>query len=74
MTIKAELIEATDKDVCLCCGQNVLRRRDGCTPEQYEAQLSLLEALGYTRENLLTKHRAQIDFQIPGLAEWMLGQ
>jgi hypothetical protein len=75
MTIKAEWIEATDKDICLCCGQNVLARRDGClTSEKAERDLALFEALGYTRESLLTKHRAQIDYQLPGFAEWLQGQ
>lgn len=74
MTIKSEWTDATEKNVCLCCGQFVVKGRDGCTPEQFAAQLSLLEALGYTREGLLTKHRAQVDFQLPGFAEWLLGQ
>jgi hypothetical protein len=75
MTIKADWIEATDKDICLCCGQTVLARRDAClTPEKAERDLALFEALGYTRESLLTKHRAQIDYQLPGFAEWLVAQ
>jgi hypothetical protein len=76
MTIKAEWIEATDKNICLCCGQNVPTSPDGCLlpPAKAEAHLFLLEALGYTRKSLLTKHRAQIDYQLPGFAEWLQGQ
>lgn len=75
MTIKAEWIEATDKDICLCCGQTVARRGgDGCSPLQQAQRYALLDALGYTRENLLGKHRAQLDHQLPGLAEWLEGQ
>nr|HEV8010844.1 hypothetical protein [Bradyrhizobium sp.] len=75
MTIKAEWIEATDKNICLCCGQTVLARPDArLTPAKAERDLFLFEALGYTRESLLTKHREQIDYQLPGFAEWLQGQ
>ena len=66
----------TDKNVCLCCGGEVWRRvvpfRE--TPEKWQASLSLLEAIGYTREELLTKHREQVEYQLPGMIEWMMGQ
>jgi hypothetical protein len=74
MMIKAEWIEATDKRTCLCCGQFVRKSRDGCTPDELAGQWELLERLGYTRESLLTKHREQIDFQLPGFAAWLMGQ
>ena len=71
MTIKAEWREATDKDVCLCCGQTAFKRGDACSPVQQAQRYALLDALGYTRDELLGKHRAQLDFQLPGLAEWL---
>ena len=72
--MKAEWSESTDKHVCLCCGQNVLQPGKPIPPEKAEAFLSLFEALGFTREELLTKHREQIDYQSPGFAEWLQGQ
>ena len=73
--MNAEWLEATDKTSCLCCGQTVIKRGgDGCSPHQQAQRFALLDALGYTRESLLTKHRAQLDHQLPGLAEWLQGQ
>lgn len=71
--MKSEWTDATDKNVCLCCGQFIAKGRD-CTPDEFEKQIVLLERLGYTRASLLGKHRAQIDFQTPGFAEWLQGQ
>jgi hypothetical protein len=34
----------------------------------------MFEALGLTREDLLGKHREQIEYQSPGFAEWLQGQ
>ena len=73
--MKAEWLDDKGLHTCLCCGQTVLARRDAClTPEKAERDLALFEALGYTRESLLTKHRAQIDYQLPGFAEWLVAQ
>lgn len=74
IAMKSEWMDATEKNVCLCCGQFVAKGRDGCTPDEFHLQLVLLEALGYTRDSLLGKHRAQVDFQLPGFAEWLQGQ
>jgi hypothetical protein len=75
MTIKAEWLDNTDKHVCLCCGQSVFARPSKpMTPERAERSLAILTALGFTREDLLGKHREQLDYQSPGFAEWLQGQ
>ena len=66
----ASWMENTDKRSCLCCGQKVGDESKART-WPHASQWALLDALGYTRDSLLTKHRAQIDFQMPGLAEWL---
>jgi hypothetical protein len=70
--MKSEWIDATAKNTCLCCGGFVSKGRDACTPDVAEKQYALLQALGYTRASLLGKHREQIDFQLPGLSDWLL--
>ena len=72
--MKAEWLETPDKNVCLCCGQAVLKRGNPMTPERCARALEMFTALGLTREDLLGKHRAQIDYQSPGFAEWLQGQ
>jgi hypothetical protein len=60
---------------CLCCGQlHYGKSEEQRTPLQFAAELSLLEQLGYTRDNLLADHRAQLDYQLPGMATWLEGQ
>lgn len=61
----------TDKMVCLCCGGPGLPPRRQLTQEDWEYAWELFEGMGYTRHELLTKHREQIDYQMPGLAEWL---
>jgi hypothetical protein len=60
-----------DLDTCLCCGQPVTQRGKPITPERAEKALALFLALGLSREDLLTKHRAQLDDQSPGFVEWL---
>jgi hypothetical protein len=72
--MKAEWLESTDKNVCLCCGQLVIKSRSAMTPSDFATEWRILEGLGFTRKALLTKHRAQIDYQSPGFAEWLQGQ
>ena len=73
--MKAEWLDnTTDIHICLCCGQSVLTPGKPMTPERAERALAMFEALGLTREDLLGKHRAQIDYQSPGFAEWLQGQ
>jgi|HubBroStandDraft_1064217.scaffolds.fasta_scaffold763424_2 hypothetical protein len=74
MTMKAEWLEVTDKHICLCCGQQVNAIGRPMTPERCERALQIFTALGFTREALLGKHREQIDYQLPGFAEWLQGQ
>jgi len=65
------LHDNTDLDKCLCCGQPVTERGKPVTPERAERALSFLTALGFSREDLLGKHRGQLDYQSPGFAEWL---
>jgi hypothetical protein len=62
-----------DLDKCLCCGQAVTQRGKPVTPERAAKSLKIFTALGLSREDLLTKHRAQLDYQCPGFVEWLEG-
>ena len=72
--MKAEWTDNTDREICLCCGSRVKEPVVMRSPEHAEALLGLLEAIGFTRESLLTRHREQIDYQTPGFAAWLQGQ
>ena len=61
----------TDVHKCLCCNQRVEHRGKLVTPERAVHIYAVLLAMGYTRKSLLTRHRAQIEFQSPGFAEWL---
>lgn len=64
----------TRRNSCLCCGQLVYRGGKERTIAELEFELGFLEYLGYTREELLTKHRAQLEYQLPGMIEWLTAQ
>jgi hypothetical protein len=66
-----ELTDITEFDRCLCCGQEVKEPGKPITAERAERALRMLTALGHTRAGLLTAHRAQIEYQSPGFAEWL---
>jgi len=74
MTPKAEWLENGDKYTCLCCGQRVLRQGNPITPDRAVRAWAMFLALGLTREDLLGKHREQLDYQSPGFAQWLEGQ
>jgi hypothetical protein len=61
----------TDFDKCLCCGQAVTKPGDPMTPERAVRAYAFLAGLGYERADLLGKHRAQLQYQSPGLVEWI---
>jgi hypothetical protein len=61
-------------DKRLCCGQPVTQRGKPITPERALKALNLFLALGLSREDLLTKHRAQLEYQSPGFIEWLEGR
>lgn len=65
------LSETTDLHKCLCCGQRVEARGKPLTPERCAHAFAVLTALGFTRKALLTRHREQLEFQSPGLVEWL---
>jgi hypothetical protein len=62
---------STDLDKCLCCGQPIKERRPPVTPERAEKSFRIFTALGLSREELLGKHREQLDYQSPGFVEWL---
>jgi hypothetical protein len=68
------LTDITAFDRCLCCGQKLKEPGEPITPERAERALQILTALGHTRAGLLTEHRAQLDYQSPGFAEWLEGR
>jgi hypothetical protein len=72
--MKAEWLENTDKSVCLCCGQTLLKPGNPITPGRAGRAMTIFAALGLTREALLTKHREQLEYQSPGFAAWLEGQ
>jgi hypothetical protein len=72
--MKAEWDDEVDENICLCCMQLTSQRVNRVTPEEAAKRYELLEAIGYTRESLLNKHRAQLDYQMPGMAQWLEGQ
>lgn len=67
----SDFTENTDIHKCLCCGQRVEKPGPRVTAEKAERAFRVLTALGFTRKALLTRHRAQIDYQSPGFAEWL---
>lgn len=56
---------------CLCCDQLVTEPRRCPDPEK---AWELLQALGYTREELLTTHRANLDYTAGGFTDWLRRQ
>jgi hypothetical protein len=57
---------------CLCCGQEVTKRRlspvsDGEALYAY----AVLAAQGHTVDSLRTTHRDNLDYVWPGFAEWL---
>lgn len=71
--MKAEWLDDTSLHTCLCCGQRFYGPAVPLTPERRERALKMFAALGLTRDELLTKHREQLDYQSPGFAEWLEG-
>ena len=72
--MRAAWADDTDIHTCLCCGQTLVQAGNPITPERAVRALTIFEALGLTREELLTTHRAQLDYQAPGFASWLEGQ
>jgi hypothetical protein len=63
-----------DPASCLCCGQDVRQRKRNKKKETAEAArlaIEHLEALGYTKEEMLGPYKAHLDWQMPGFAEWV---
>jgi hypothetical protein len=60
-----------DRHKCLICGRPVLRPGHSLAPAQARRALAVLTGLGFTRKELLTKHRAQLAYQTPGFVKWL---
>ena len=59
---------------CLCCGQHSVGRRKRpkhITYEHVQIAIEELESMGYSKEDLLGPYKAHIDWQLPGLSEWI---
>ena len=65
---------STALDKCLCCGQAVTERRPPITPERADIAYAIFQLRGLTRDELLGKHRAQLEYQSPGMVEWLEGR
>jgi hypothetical protein len=63
--------DKTAKEACLCCGNFVTKPREHLTPVEAEFQMEVLGLIGYSRDDLLTKHRHQAEYQLPGLVEYL---
>ncbi len=61
-----------DPRSCLCCARTLPRRGARCrNAEEARAGIESLENLGYTKEEMLGLFRKHLDWQAPGLAEYV---
>ena len=62
-----------DPRSCLCCGRTIARReRLRCrNAREAAAGIEALEELGYTKEDMLGLFREHLDWQAPGLTEYV---
>jgi hypothetical protein len=74
MTARAEWLDDMSLHTCLCCGQQLKGPGSPITPDRAWRAYRMFMALGLTREDLLGKHKAQLDYQSPGFSEWLKGQ
>jgi hypothetical protein len=71
--IKSYLSDPNDKRSCLCCGR-ILKQRERLrcrNAEEARAGIESLENLGYTKEEMLGLFRGHLDWQAPGLADYV---
>lgn len=54
---------------CLCCNQPVTQ--PGKAPKDMAKAWESLKLLGYTREQLLDEHLANLDYTAPGFTDWL---
>ena len=70
--IKSYLSNPLDPRSCLCCGRAVERRGARCrNTEEARAGIESLENLGYTKEEMLGLFREHLEWQAPGLVEYV---
>ena len=64
--------DPTDKKSCLCCGRAYNRRGAKCSnAERAAAGIMALRQLGYSKEELLGTYRKHLDWQAPGLSDYV---
>lgn len=56
---------------CMCCDQIITKMGNHVTLENAAKHYDILLSLGYTRFDLLTKYRPNLEFTLPGLIEWI---
>lgn len=56
---------------CFCCDQIIDRSPPPVGPERAAALYELLQALGYSRGQLLTRELERLKFTLPGVAEYL---
>ena len=71
--IKSYLSDPRDPRSCLCCGRTLEQReRLRCrNAEEADAGIKALEELGYTKEEMLGLFRGHLEWQAPGLADYV---
>ena len=61
-----------DPRSCLCCGRTLKTRGARCrNTEEARAGIESLEELGYTKEEMLGLFREHLEWQAPGLADYV---
>ena len=73
MRSRKHLCDPDDPRSCMCCGQNVGKhaRLPVRTDDQALAAREALEHLGYDVEDMLGPFRGHIEWQAPGLIEFI---
>ena len=70
--IKSYRSDPGDPRSCLCCGRTFPRRGARCrNAEEADAGIKALEELGYTKEDMLGLFRGHLEWQAPGLVEYV---
>ena len=70
--IKSYWSNPLDPRSCLCCGRTLKTRGVKCrNAEEADAGIKALEELGYTKEEMLGLFREHLEWQAPGLADYV---
>ena len=71
--IKSYLSNPLDPRSCLCCGRTLdnVNAYAAETPRRRALASKALEELGYTKEEMLGLFRGHLEWQAPGLADYV---